>query len=245
MPILDVTIVGEAALDAQALADEVGAILKTERAHTWVRVHRIARAEYAENADPNAPSPIFATLVLRALPDDRASIARALSEAIAKLADRPLDLVHFLFEPPAAGKIAFGAELVGGPPRHRASSGAKWEAIVGYSRAVRIGEHVWVTGTTSFGDRGEPFGEGDAYAQATRALGNIERALAQLGASMKHVVRTRMFVVDIDRDWQHIGRAHAEHFGEVRPATTMVEVRKLIEPWMLVEIEADAFVTTD
>ena len=126
--------------------------------------------------------------------------------------------------------------------RRRASSGAKWEAIVGYSRAVRVGDHVYVTGTTAFGDQGEPTGEGDAAAQATRAISNIERALAQLDARLDDVVRTRMFVVDIERDWEAIGHAHAAAFGEIRPATSMVEVRRLIEDWMLVEIEADAIV---
>jgi len=126
--------------------------------------------------------------------------------------------------------------------RRRVSSGARWEQIVGYSRAVRVENHVFVTGTTAFGDAGEPRGEGDAYAQARRAFGNIERALDQLDASIADVVRTRMYVVDIRRDWEAIGRAHAEVFGEVLPATTMVEVSRLIEDWMLVEIEADAIV---
>ena len=126
--------------------------------------------------------------------------------------------------------------------RRRVSSGAKWEAIVGYSRAVRAGDRVFVTGTTAFGDEGEPTGEGDPYAQATRAIANIARALEQLGASTRDVVRTRMYVVDIRRDWEDVGRAHAEAFGEVMPATSMVEVNRLIEDWMLVEIEADAVV---
>lgn len=126
--------------------------------------------------------------------------------------------------------------------RIRVSSGAPWEPIVGYSRAVRVGRHVYVTGTTATRPEGGHVGDGDAYAQARQALGNIERALGRAGASGRDVVRTRMFVRDIRRDWRAIGRAHAEVFGGVRPATTMVEVRRLIEDWMLVEIEADAVV---
>ena len=128
--------------------------------------------------------------------------------------------------------------------RRRVSSGAKWETIVGYSRAVRVGDLVFVTGTTAFGDDGEPTGEGDAYAQAQRSIANISRALEQLDASLDDIVRTRIFVVDIRRDWQTVGRAHAEAFGETLPATSMLEVQRLIEDWMLVEIEADAVVGT-
>lgn len=124
--------------------------------------------------------------------------------------------------------------------RTNISSGAKWEAVVGYSRLVRAGNQIYVTGTTATLPEGGFTGAGDAYAQARQALCNIEHALVQVGATLKDVVRTRMFVIDIARDWQAIGRAHAELLGEVRPATTMVEVRRLIEDWMLVEIEADA-----
>ena len=124
--------------------------------------------------------------------------------------------------------------------RRRTSSGAKWEALVGYSRAVRVDDRIFVTGTTAFGDAGEPTGEGNAEAQAERAIANIARALERLDSSLEDIVRTRMYVVDIRRDWEAIGRAHAKAFGEIRPATTMVEVNRLIEDWMLVEIEADA-----
>ena len=128
--------------------------------------------------------------------------------------------------------------------RRRVSSGAKWEAVVGYSRLVRAGAHVYVTGTTAWlpGPFGGHVGDGDAGAQARQAIRNIERALAEAGAGLADVVRTRMYVVDIRRDWEAVGRAHAEFFGAVRPATTMVEVSRLIEDWMLVEIEADAVV---
>jgi enamine deaminase RidA (YjgF/YER057c/UK114 family) len=128
------------------------------------------------------------------------------------------------------------------PVRTSVGSGAKWEELVGYSRAVRVGDLIWVTGTTATLPGGGHVGDGDAYAQTAQCLANIERALAQLGASLADVVRTRMFVTAIERDWQAIGRAHAEKFATIRPATTMVEVRALIEPWMLVEIEADAYV---
>ncbi|HEX8473551.1 MAG TPA: RidA family protein [Pyrinomonadaceae bacterium] len=123
--------------------------------------------------------------------------------------------------------------------RQRVSTGTKWEPIVGYSRAVRVGTRIYVTGTTATDDDGNVVSAGDAYAQTVQTIRNIERALKQLGAGLEHVVRTRMFVTDISR-WEEYGRAHGEFFREVMPATTMVEVARLIDAEMLIEIEADA-----
>ena len=123
--------------------------------------------------------------------------------------------------------------------RERISSGAKWESIVGYSRAVKVGNRIYVTGTTALADDGEIVGVADAYQQAAQCIRNIEKALKRLGAGLEHVVRTRMFVTDISR-WEEYGRAHGEFFRDIMPATTMVEVKALIDPRMLIEIEADA-----
>ncbi|MPY91041.1 MAG: RidA family protein [Luteitalea sp.] len=126
--------------------------------------------------------------------------------------------------------------------RQQYSSGTKWEAVVGYSRAVRVGPHVYVTGTTATDHAtGAIVGLGDPYAQAVHVLKNIATALDKLGARLEHVVRTRIYVTDI-RQWEAVGRAHGEVFGKILPAATMVEVTKLIDPAMLVEIEADAVV---
>jgi enamine deaminase RidA (YjgF/YER057c/UK114 family) len=123
--------------------------------------------------------------------------------------------------------------------RQKISSGAKWEAIVGYSRAVRVENRIYMTGTTAIDENGTLIGEGDGYAQTVQVIRNIERALQQLGASLEHVVRTRMFVTNIQR-WQDYGRAHHEFFGSIRPCATMVEVRALIDPRMLIEMEIEA-----
>lgn len=125
--------------------------------------------------------------------------------------------------------------------RQRYATGTPWEPIVGYSRAIRVGNVVKVSGTTATNEHGEIVGGDDPYAQAIATLANIQRALEAVGARLDQVIRTRIYVTDIDR-WEPVGRAHGEYFGSIRPATSMVEVSRLIDPRMLVEIEAEAIV---
>lgn len=247
VPILDVTVVGETPDEdlAQRVADAVGRALEAAPGRTWVRVHALPAARYAEDRDTawRAAPPVFVSLLLHdpGVPAIRAERLRVVTDAVAEACGRPRARVHVRLEAPGAGRIAFGGEPVPPLEVQRLGSGAPWEDRVGYARVVRADDHVWVTGTTATLPDGGHTGDGDPYAQTRQVLDNIAAALDRVGASLHHVVRTRIFVVDIARDWEAVGRAHAEVFGACRPATSMVEVGALIAPWMLVEIEAQAY----
>ncbi|MDZ7807315.1 MAG: RidA family protein [Gracilimonas sp.] len=126
--------------------------------------------------------------------------------------------------------------------RRNYSSGAKWEDLVGYSRAVRVGDQIYISGTTAVDEQGNVVGKGDLYTQTVQCIKNIEKALSKAGASLENVVRTRIFVTNIE-DWESFGKAHEEFFGSIKPAATLVEVSKLIHPDLIVEMEVDAVIS--
>jgi len=241
MPILEFEIVGDAPADvAQRLADAAGEVFGLEPGRVWVKLRRIAPDDYAENGGSTSVEPVFVKVLHADVPVAIASEVERLTAVISNVLARPSENVHLFYEPSGGGRVAFGGDVVT-LERTRHQSGAPWEDLVGYSRMVRDRGHVYVTGTAPVADDGSTFAAGKPYEQALRCLELIERALAELPLDRSSIVRTRMFVTDIDL-WEEFGRAHREFFGSSRPATTMVEVRRLIRADMLIEIEADATV---
>lgn len=239
MPILDVEVVGDAPTDAaQRIADAAAELFGCAPGRVWVKLRRIPPADYAENHTASAPAPAFVKVLHSERPVQSAEDISKLTAVIAAVVGRPAENVHLFFEPSAGGRVSFGGQPVPAAPQ-RAQSGAPWEEFVGYSRVVSLDGHVYVTGTAPVADDGSTFAPGQPHEQARRCLELIERALSGWGLDRSAIVRTRMFVTEITL-WGEFGRAHREFFGDLRPATTMVEVRRLIDSGMLIEIEADA-----
>ena len=240
MPILNVEVVGAAPADAaKRVADDVGEALGLWPGRLWVRLHRLAQNDYAENGI-GAVTPTFVNVIASEPPIGaaREEQARQLAQVVGSALQRPPENVHVIYEPSAQGRVAFGGELVPVRPA-TVRTGVVWEDEVGYSRAVLDRDHVYVTGTAPVDSDGSVHAPGNAYAQARRCLEIIDSTLGKLGLTRSSVVRTRLFVTDIAA-WAEFGRAHREYFGDHRPATTMVEVTKLIAEDMLIEIEVDA-----